>query len=72
LPNIFERGELRIADPEHKGRAASNWEYIIESIHLPQAYFVEGDWGEQMSIYTIHKMTDQELADIIAWMETFE
>ena len=72
LPNILERGEVRIADPEYQGRATSNYEYIIESILLPEAYFVEGEWPEAMSIYNINIIKDQELADILAWMETLE
>jgi hypothetical protein len=72
LPNILERGEVRIADPEYQGRAASNYEYFIESILLPEAYFVAGEWPEAMSIYNISIIEDQELADILAWMETLE
>ena len=72
LQNIFERGEIRIADPDYQGRASTNFEYIIESILLPQAYFVPGEWPDAMSTFTIHKITDQEMADIIAWMRTLE
>ena len=72
LPNILERGEIKIANPEYQGRASSNFEYIIQSIHLPEAYFVPGDWDEEMSIFTLNQISDQELADIIAWMETLE
>ena len=72
FPNIFERGEIRIADPEYQGRATSNYEYIIESILLPEAYFVAGEWPDTMSTFTIKIIEDQELADILAWMETLE
>ena len=72
LPNILERGEVRITDLEYRGRATSNYEYIIESILLPEAYFVAGEWPEAMSIYNINIIEDQELADILAWMETVE
>ena len=72
LPNIFERGEIRIVDPEYQGRANSNYEYIIESILLPEAYSVPGEWPEAMSTFTINIIEDQELADILAWMETLE
>jgi hypothetical protein len=72
LPNIFERGEVRIASPEYKGRATTNYEYIIESILLPEAYFVSGKWPDTMSTFTIDIIEVQELADIIAWMEKLE
>jgi hypothetical protein len=72
LPNIFERGEVRFANPEYQGRATSSYEYIIESILLPEAYFVEGEWPDSMSTFTIKIIEDQELADILAWMETLE
>ena len=72
LPNILERGEVRIADPEYQGKATSNYEYIIESILLPEAYFVPGEWPEAMSTFNIHIMEDQELADILAWMKKLE
>ena len=72
VPNIFERGEMRIASLEYQGRASTNYEYIIESILLPQAYFVPGDWPKEMSTFNINIITEQEIADIIAWMETLE
>jgi len=72
LPYIFERGEVRIADPDYRGRATANYEYIIESILLPEAYFVSGEWPDTMSTFTIDIIADQELADIIAWMKTLE
>jgi hypothetical protein len=72
LPNIFERGEIRIASPEYQGGATTNYEYIIESILLPEAYFVPGEWPGQMSTFTIQIISDEELADILAWMETLE
>lgn len=72
LPNIFERGEIRIADPAYKGRASTNREYVIESILVPEAYFVPGNWNEPMPIPTYNIITEQELADIISWMETLE
>jgi hypothetical protein len=72
LPNIFERGEFRIADPAYEGRASTNWEYVIESILVPEAYFVPGDWNEPMPVPIYNIPTEQELADIIAWMKTLE
>jgi len=71
-PPIMERGELRIADPTYEGQATTNQEYILESIFVPEAYFVPGEWEERMpNTYHLH-ISDQELADIMAWLETIE
>jgi len=72
LPSIMERGEVRIADPAYEGKATTNLEYIIESILLPDIYVVPGDWEETMSPFLSDKMTEQDMADVIAWMSTFE
>lgn len=72
LPRIFERGELRMADPAYKGRATTNMEYIIESIFLPEVYFVSGDWEETMPTFFHVRISDEDLANIIAWMRTIE
>jgi hypothetical protein len=72
LPSIMERGEVRIADPAYEGTASTNLEYIFESILLTEIYIVPGDWEKAMPTYLGDIMTDQDLADVIAWMNTFE
>jgi hypothetical protein len=72
IPAIMELGDLRIADSNYKGRASTNREYIIESILLPEAYLVEGDWEGAMPTYFGDMINDQDLADILAWMDTLE
>jgi hypothetical protein len=72
LPRVWERGELRLADPMYEGSATTNWEYIIESTLLPEAYLVPGEWEEAMPTYYADRIEDQDLADIIAWMATCE
>jgi hypothetical protein len=72
LPHIMERGELRIADPAYKGQATTNQEYIVESIFLPEAHFIEGDWEESMPTTFLVRITEQELANIFAWMSSLE
>jgi len=72
LSNIFERGESRIADPDYEGRATTNWEYIIESIYIPDIYHAPGEWKEPMFVSIYNPITNEELADIIAWMKTLE
>ena len=72
LPRIMERGELRIADPAYEGSAATNRENIIESIFLPETYILPGEWEEAM-LLTFHlRITDTELANIMAWLSTLE
>ena len=72
LPQILERGELRISDSTYEGRATTNMEYIIESIFFPQAYVILGEWEEEMPTTFPLRITDAELANIIAWMGTVE
>ena len=72
LPSILERGELRIADPAYEGSAATNREYIIESVFLPEVYVVPGDWPEAMPTNYADSLTEQDLADILVWIAAFE
>jgi hypothetical protein len=72
LPSVLERGDLRIADPAYEGSASTNREYIIESALLPEVYVIPGDWGQAMFTDYGDRMTEQDLADIIAWLSTFE
>jgi hypothetical protein len=72
LPGMAGRGELRLADPDYQGRATTDREYLIESILLPQIYLVPGEWGDPMPTTYALRITDQELANILAWLETFE
>lgn len=69
---MLERGELRIADPAYAGTAATNREYIIESIRFPEVYVVPGNWVESMPTDYGDLLTEQDLADILAWLDTFE
>jgi hypothetical protein len=72
LPFIMERGELRLALPEYEGKATNNMEYMIESIFLLEAYIVPGEWPDEMSPVYRLTMSDQDLADILAWIDTLE
>jgi mono/diheme cytochrome c family protein len=72
LPSILERGELRIADPAYQGSASTNREYIIESVFLPEAYVVPGNWPQEMPTNYVDRLTEQDLADIFVWLGTFE
>ena len=72
MPFILERGTMRIALPEYEGRATTDQEYMIESIFQPEAYIVTGKWKEPMPTTFQQRMSDQELADILAWMATLK
>jgi mono/diheme cytochrome c family protein len=72
LPRMLERGEVRIADPAYEGSASTNREYLIESIRFPDVYVVPGNWPEPMPTDFGERLTDQDLADILAWLDTFE
>jgi len=72
MPFILERGTIRIALPDYEGRATTDREYMIESVFLPEAYIVPGEWEKTMPTYFHQVMTDQELADILAWIETLK
>ena len=72
LPGMLERGELRIASPEYTGKATTNQGYIIESIFFPRAYIVPGEWEKEMAPYNPAGFTDQELADLLAWITSLE
>jgi hypothetical protein len=72
LPSIMERGEVRMADPAYEGTASTNREYIIESILLPEAHDIPGNWPEAMPTDYGDLLTEQDLADIFVWMSSFE
>jgi hypothetical protein len=72
MPNIMERGEVRMADPAYGGAASTNREYIIESIFLPEVYDIPGNWPEPMPTDYSDLLTEQDLADILVWMSSFE
>jgi hypothetical protein len=72
MPNIMERGEVRMADPAYGGAASTNREYIIESIFLPEVYDIPGNWPEPMPTDYSDLLTEQDLADILVWLSSFE
>lgn len=71
LPAIWERAALRIEDPAYTGNATTQQEYLLESITDPRLYEVDGIWLESMAD-NYYELPAQDLADLIAWMKTFE
>ena len=72
VPGILERGETRFTDTSYSGRATTNQEYVIESVLQPEAFFAPGEWPKPMPTLIAQIITEQELADILAWVETIE
>jgi len=72
LPFILERGTMRIQSPDYEGNATTDREYLIESILDPEAYIVPGEWDKPMPTYFRFKLNDQDLADILAWIDTLK
>lgn len=74
LPRIMERGDVRLSDPDYQGHAATNQEYVIESILEPEIYRAPGEWHNINPMPTDYqeRMTETDLADILAWLDTFE
>ena len=72
LPPILERGEVRFADPAYAGQAATNLEYVFESIFIPEAYQAPGEWAVEMHTDFAERIDAEELAHLLAWLETFE
>ena len=69
---IFERAESRIAEPDYTGSATTAEEYIIESILIPEAYIVRGDWAKPMDGNYGELLSVQDLAGLLAYLKTFE
>ena len=73
MPNITERGEVRMADPAYNGNATTNEEYILESILIPEIYIVpDTPSGAEMPTSFDELLTKQDLADLLVWLSTFE
>jgi mono/diheme cytochrome c family protein len=69
-PGIGTRAETRFSQPDYTGNAQNAYQYLFEAIVLPGDYIVEGytdimphDYGDLLSA--------QDLADLIAYLQTF-
>jgi mono/diheme cytochrome c family protein/cytochrome c551/c552 len=71
MPAVAERAAQRIEQDNYTGGATSAHEYLVESITMPNAFVVEGfDPGVMPGDYG-RRLTPQDLADILVYMETF-
>lgn len=72
LAGIGARAESRIEQDNYTGQATTAQQYLIESIVLTNAHVVEGyDSGLMPGNYG-ERITEQNLADLIAYLLTFD
>lgn len=71
LPGIGARAATRIEEDSYTGEATTAEEYLIESVVLTNAHIVDGYLPDIMPGNYGERMTVQELADLVAYMETF-
>jgi mono/diheme cytochrome c family protein len=60
--------EEHLADPRLAGYDARR--YLVESVVMPNAYIVEGYVGDLMPPYFGQRLDDQQLADLVAFLES--
>lgn len=71
-PGIATRAEAILTDPNYTGNATSAAQYLHESIVLPNVYIVPGFQAGVMPANYGDTLTDQELADLIAYLLTLK
>jgi mono/diheme cytochrome c family protein len=69
-PGIAERAETRLTQPDYTGTAEDGHQYLFESIVLPNIYVVDG-YSPIMPADYDRTLTLQDIADLIAYMETY-
>ena len=72
LPGIGVRGEIRIQQEDYTGNATSGDEYLIESVVATNIFVVEGYQGSVMPTNFGERITLQDMADLLAYLKTFE
>lgn len=71
-PGVAERAGLRIADASYAGEATTAEEYLIESVIRTNAFVVPGYADNLMPPNFGERITLQQMADLLAYMLTFE
>jgi mono/diheme cytochrome c family protein len=69
-PGIGERAETRIAQPDYTGTAEDGYQYLFESIVLPNIYVVQG-FAPIMPEGYDRTLSQQDAADLIEYMLTY-
>ena len=68
---IGARAASRIEQPDYIGNATTAHEYLFESVVLSNVFVVEGFDPNVMPADYGRRLTPQDLADVLAYMETF-
>lgn len=68
LAGVGERAETRVKEAQYKGRAGNGAEYLVESLHEPVVYVVE---GYQPSMPPLgRQLNDLELVAVVAFLQS--
>jgi mono/diheme cytochrome c family protein len=71
-PGVATHAEQRITQPEYNGAATTPEQYLFESIVNPNVYVVPGYAAGIMPQAYASQLTDQDMADIIAYLLTLK
>ena len=72
LPGIGVRGGIRIQQDDYTGNATSSDQYLIESVVETNVHIVEGFQPDIMPTNFGDRLTFQDMADLLAFLKTFE
>lgn len=72
LPGMGVRGEIRIQQENYTGDASTGDQYLIESVVDPKIFEVEGYIEGLMPANFGEQITLQDMADLLAFLKTFE
>jgi len=71
-PGIGTRAEAHLSEPEYTGKATSAEQYLFESITEPNVYITPGFTQGLMPAVYATTLTDQNMADLIAYLLTLK
>ena len=71
-PGIGTRAASRITQPDYTGKAKTTEQYLFESITTPGAFVVSGFSDGVMPGNYSNQLTDQNMADLIAYLLTLK
>ena len=72
LPGLARRGEIRIQQEDYTGSASNADEYLIESVIQTNVFVIEGYEPSIMPVNFGERITLQDMADLLAYMNSFE
>ena len=68
LAGVGERADARVKEANYKGTAANGAEYLVESLHKPTVYVVE---GYQPSMPPLgRQLSDLEMVALVAFLQS--